>query len=82
MLEENQEEENEETDFIEKLNPNSLITLTSSLVEPSLAEAKTGEKYQFLRQGYFCVDPDTAKGKLVFNRIVSLKDTWAKISKK
>ncbi len=82
LLEENQEEENEETDFIEKLNPNSLITLTSSLVEPSLAEAKTGEKYQFLRQGYFCVDPDTAKGKLVFNRIVSLKDTWAKISKK
>ena len=61
LLEENQEEENEETDFIEKLNPNSLITLTSSLVEPSLAEAKTGEKYQFLRQGYFCVDPDTAK---------------------
>jgi glutaminyl-tRNA synthetase len=64
------------------LNPNSLETLTGCFVEPSLAEAKPGEKFQFERVGYFCVDPDSVSGKLVFNRTVTLKDTWAKIEKK
>jgi glutaminyl-tRNA synthetase len=68
-------------DFTASLNPNSLETLTACRVEPSLAGAAPGSRYQFERQGYFCVDPDSADGKLVFNRIVSLRDTWAKIEK-
>ncbi len=67
--------------FIANLNPNSLEILTSCWVEPSLAGAQPDSRYQFERQGYFCVDPDTTTGKLVFNRTVSLKDTWAKIEK-
>jgi len=69
-------------DFTDSLNPNSLETLTSCRVEPSLAGAAPGSIYQFERQGYFCVDPDSADGKLVFNRTVSLRDTWAKIEKR
>ena len=69
-------------DFIASLNPNSLETLTSCHIEPSLAGAASGSIYQFERQGYFCVDPDSTDGKLVFNRTVSLRDTWAKIEKK
>jgi len=69
-------------DFIASLNPNSLETLTSCHIEPSLAGAAPGSIYQFERQGYFCVDPDSTDGKLVFNRTVSLRDTWAKIEKK
>jgi len=64
------------------LNPNSLEVLTNCFLEPSLAEAKPGEKFQFERTGYFCVDLDSVPGKLVFNRTVTLKDTWAKIEKK
>ncbi len=64
------------------LNPNSLETLTGCFVEPSLADAKPGDKFQFERTGYFCVDLDSAPGKLVFNRTVTLKDTWAKIEKR
>lgn len=71
----------EETDFKTSLNPNSLIKLTSCKIEPSLANAVPGNQYQFLRHGYFCVDPDSSDKKLVFNRIVLLKDTWAKIEK-
>lgn len=68
-------------DFISLLNPNSLEIL-QSFVEPALSEAVPGTRYQFERQGYFCVDPiDSSKNKLVFNRIVTLKDTWAKIEK-
>ena len=66
-------------DFTTNLNPNSLEILTSCRVEPSLTGAAPGSRYQFERQGYFCVDPDSADGKLVFNRTVSLRDTWAKI---
>ncbi|MDN5321985.1 MAG: glutaminyl-tRNA synthetase [Clostridia bacterium] len=62
------------------LNPNSLEKLTS-FVEPSLKNASIGNSYQFLRNGYFCVDPDSTDNKLVFNRIVGLRDTWAKIKK-
>jgi glutaminyl-tRNA synthetase len=69
-------------DFTASLNPNSLETLTSCRVEPSLAGAAPGSIFQFERQGYFCVDPDSSAGNLVFNRTVSLRDTWAKIEKK
>jgi glutaminyl-tRNA synthetase len=68
-------------DFKSNINSNSLITLNSCLVEPGLADAKTGDRYQFERLGYFCVDPDSSKGNLVFNRTVTLRDTWAKIEK-
>ncbi len=65
-----------------RLNPNSLETLTSCRVEPSLADAAPGSFYQFLRQGYFCIDSvDSKAGGLVFNRTVSLRDSWAKIEK-
>jgi glutaminyl-tRNA synthetase len=66
-------------DFKEFLNPNSLETIPSCFVEPSLAKAKPGDIYQFERLGYFCVDPDSQPGMLVFNRTVSLRDAWAKI---
>jgi glutaminyl-tRNA synthetase len=69
-------------DFIDNLNPNSLETLTSCRVEPSVAGASPGSIYQFMRQGYFCVDPDSTDEKLVFNRTVALRDTWAKIVKR
>jgi glutaminyl-tRNA synthetase len=63
------------------VNPNSLECLTDCWVEPSLAAAGTGGRYQFERTGYFCVDQDTKPGHLVFNRTVPLRDTWAKIEK-
>ena len=68
-------------DFTANLNPNSLEVLTSCWVEPSLAGAAPGSIYQFERQGYFCVDPDSTDRRLVFNRTVSLRDTWAKIER-
>jgi len=68
-------------DFTANLNPNSLETLTDCYVEPSLANAAPLNRYQFERLGYFCVDPDSTAGRLVFNRTVTLKDTWAKIQK-
>ncbi len=70
-----------ETDFKEHLNPNSLETLTNCRVEPGLENAEAGSRIQFERQGYFCVDPDSSGKKLVFNRTVSLRDSWAKIEK-
>jgi glutaminyl-tRNA synthetase len=69
-------------DYKINLNPKSLETLNQSKVEPSLADAGPGVGYQFLRQGYFCIDSvDSAPGKLVFNRTVGLRDSWAKIEK-
>lgn len=68
-------------DFTSNLNPNSLEVLSHCKLEPSLAKAAVGGRYQFERLGYFCVDADTTPGKLVFNRTVALKDTWAKIEK-
>ncbi len=68
-------------DFIINLNPKSLEVLTSCLVEPSLADVKPGERFQFERLGYFCVDPDSTNKHLIFNRTVTLRDTWAKIEK-
>ena len=70
-------------DYRANLNPQSLVVLPSCWVEPSLAGAAPGSRYQFERLGYFCVDPvDSTPQKLVFNRSVSLRDTWAKIEKK
>jgi glutaminyl-tRNA synthetase len=63
------------------LNPQSLEELTGCKVEPSLLKGKIGDRYQFERQGYFCVDSDTTQGLLTFNRTVPLRDTWAKIEK-
>lgn len=71
----------EGTDFKDYLNPKSLEALTGCKMEPCLIDAEPGDRFQFLRQGYFCVDPDSTKEKLVFNRTVSLRDTWAKIEK-
>jgi glutaminyl-tRNA synthetase len=68
-------------DFKANLNPNSLEILTDCKLEPSLKNAKPGEKYQFLRLGYFCVDKDSSSDKLIFNRTVTLQDAWAKIEK-
>jgi glutaminyl-tRNA synthetase len=71
-----------EGDFMEHLNPDALTVLSGCMVEPSLAGAAAGSRYQFERLGYFCVDPDSSAEKLVFNRTISLRDTWAKIEKK
>ena len=67
-------------DFTANLNPNSLEALPGCKLEPSLAGAAAGARYQFERLGYFCVDPESAPSKLVFNRTVALKDTWAKVA--
>jgi glutaminyl-tRNA synthetase len=75
-------DEEGEGNFIDYLNPNSLDIRKSSKVEPDLSDAKPGDLYQFLRHGYFCVDSVDSKGDaLVFNRTVSLRDTWAKMEK-
>jgi glutaminyl-tRNA synthetase len=68
--------------FLDYLNPHSLEVSADVLVEPGLTNAEPGTWYQFMRQGYFCVDPDSGVGKPVFNRTVSLRDTWAKIERK
>jgi glutaminyl-tRNA synthetase len=68
--------------WLDYVNPESLVVV-NGFVEPSLKEAKPGSRWQFERLGYFCVDSkDSSEGNLVFNRIVSLKDTWAKLEKK
>jgi glutaminyl-tRNA synthetase len=75
----------EEEDIVKSVNPESLTVLDGCLAEPGLADAKPGDTYQFLRQGYFCVDTDSEAGekkRLVFNRTATLRDTWAKIRKK
>ena len=69
-------------DVLDNLNPNSLEVITDAKLEPSLANAATGTRYQLERLGYFCVDPDSKPGKQVFNRTIALKDTWAKVEKK
>jgi glutaminyl-tRNA synthetase len=76
----NQVEEGQE--FTANLDPNSLEVIAQAKLEPSLANAPVEGRYQFERLGYFCVDPDSRPGRLVFNRTVALKDTWAKIEKK
>ena len=71
----------EDEDFTAVLNPHSLETLTACQVEPGLAGAEIGSRYQFERQGYFCADADTTPDRPVFNRTVPLRDTWAKIAR-
>ena len=73
------EEGKRSTDF---LNPGSLEVLSGCRVEPSLAAARPGDRYQFERLGYYCVDPDSSAEGPVFNRTVTLRDTWAKVAKK
>jgi glutaminyl-tRNA synthetase len=74
-------ETDEDSDVAANLNPSSLEVLTSCKVEPSLVAAEPLSRYQFMRLGYFCVDPDTTNNGLVFNRTVTLRDTWAKIQR-
>lgn len=69
-------------DFKDHINPNSLVVVSAAYAEPALAEARQGEAFQFLRKGYFCLDTDAANGQLIFNRTVTLKDTWAKEQQK
>jgi glutaminyl-tRNA synthetase len=69
-------------DVLSNLNPNSLEILADAKLEPSLAKAKLEDRFQFERVGYFCLDPDSTPQKLVFNRTLPLKDSWAKIEKK
>jgi glutaminyl-tRNA synthetase len=66
------------SDLFDNLNPNSLEIVSDAKLEPSLASAKPGDRFQFERVGYFCVDPDSTSGKLVFNRTLPPKDTCAK----
>lgn len=75
------EKADEADDFISSLNPNSLEILNDCMVEPSLAWTAPGNRYQFLRQGYFCVDKESTMEKLIFNQVVGLRDSWAKINK-
>jgi glutaminyl-tRNA synthetase len=72
----------EEGDFKDYINPNSLEVISNAYAEPALKSAKAGDKFQFIRKGYFCVDKDSSAEKIVFNRTVSLKDSWAKEVKK
>jgi glutaminyl-tRNA synthetase len=76
----NEVEEGE--DFLANINSNSLEVIAGCKLEPALAELKPFDRVQFERLGYFCVDPDSAAGKPVFNRTVALRDTWAKIEKR
>jgi glutaminyl-tRNA synthetase len=78
----NPEEAPEGQTFLANLNPKSLEVLTGSKLEPSVVGSAVGKTFQFERLGYFCVDRDSSPGKLVFNRAVTLRDTWAKIEKK
>jgi len=79
---ENPDTAEQDRDFTDHINPNSLETLTDCKVEPSLADAKPFDRLQFERLGYFCLDPDSKKDLSLFNRTVTLRDTWAKIQKK
>ncbi len=72
---------NAEGDFKDYINPNSLQVIAKAYAEPALAEATLADRFQFLRKGYFCLDKDSTADKLVFNRTVTLKDTWAKVNK-
>ena len=79
---ENPNDVEEGQDFTANLNPNSLEVVTNCKVEPSLRDAAHGARYQFERLGYFCVDPDSTSEKLVFNRTIGLRDTWAKLEQR
>lgn len=78
----NPSDESNVSDFTENLNPSSEVIMPNAKLESGLTGAKPGDTFQFMRHGYFCVDRDSEKGKLVFNRTVGLKDSWSKISNK
>jgi glutaminyl-tRNA synthetase len=82
FLKEDPSDVEEGQDVLDNLNPNSMEIISDAKIEPSLANAPVGARYQFERLGYFCVDSDSKPGKLVFNRTVALKDTWARVEKK
>ncbi|MBI5676137.1 MAG: glutamine--tRNA ligase/YqeY domain fusion protein [Nitrospirae bacterium] len=82
LLKEDANDVAEGQDFKSIINSGSLEILTACKLEPSLANTKAGDRYQFERLGYFCADRDSLKDKLIFNRTVTLKDTWAKVQKK
>jgi glutaminyl-tRNA synthetase len=82
FLKENPSDVEEGQDVLDNLNPNSLEIIADAKVEPSLANAAAGTRFQFERLGYFCADTDSKPGKLVFNRTVALKDAWARVEKK
>jgi glutaminyl-tRNA synthetase len=77
----NPDDDADGTDWKAKLNPSSLEVVADARVEPALAAAPPGSRFQFERTGYFTVDADAAAGRPVFNRTVTLRDTWAKIEK-
>ena len=81
FLKKNPNEVDEDDDFKANLNPDSLQVLTGCKIEPSLVTAKPQDRFQFMRLGYFCVDPDSTQKQLVFNRTVTLQDDWTKIEK-
>lgn len=81
FINENPDEAPEGGSFLDNLNPDSVSTI-NAFVEPAIANANIGEKFQFERIGYFCIDKDSTKEKIVINRTVTLKDTWAKIANK
>jgi glutaminyl-tRNA synthetase len=83
FLKENPADEKECPDVKSSLNPDSVEIIQNGFIEPSLKGAREGDRYQFLRLGYFCVDSeDSTSGVPVFNRTVTLRDTWVKIAKK
>jgi glutaminyl-tRNA synthetase len=69
-------------DWKSRINPESLVALEKAVVEPSLADAEIGQRFQFEREGYFCRDTESSSGRPVFNRVVTLRDSWAKIENK
>jgi len=78
---ENPEAVEEGGDFLDNINPDSLVVMKDCKIETSLKDADIGSQFQFLRHGYFCVDRDSSKDKLVFNRTVALRDSWARKQK-
>jgi len=69
-------------DWLDGLNPDLLVVLTRGKIEPNLGDVTPDDRFQFVRKGYFCVDPNSTPVMPVFNRTVTLRDTWAKIQKK
>jgi len=82
FTQENPEDVKEGESFTDYIDPDSLEVLSGAMVEPHLQEKNPGDHFQFLRQGYFCLDKDSTKEKMVFNRTVALRDSWAKLKKK
>ena len=79
---ENPSDEEANGDYLTNLNPDSEVIIKNCKVEENLENANVGDTFQFMRHGYFCVDPDSSEGKLVFNRTVALKDSWGKMQNK